>query len=415
MVLEFRRNGRKISQREFMKGIQTDAIEMALKRAEDIYHGLASSLVDPETGKHAVVIIRRTSDRTMAIFTSGSPAFARALEERLGVGKGEIHSMSEPAKRERLVYLAHAWEDKKIMEPIAEGLMTRGIDVWYDKWEINSGDSLRRKMEQGLGNCTHFIVLLTPVSITKPWVNEEIDAGLLNQVEGTAKFMGLRVDLPLGKLSIFLRTRLTPEFTLSEAGLDDLRDQILEVSKKPPLGEKPRYVQQHEPGSTWSASARCVAEYFVRNSDHGRTHQPQVLWSEIAEATGLSLSGVRIGCLDLVGAGLLEKHRYSGEQPFYTPKADLFVTFDGMFMPWKPEEDARVLAIHLLNTGADEADPDEIGPALGWEPRRFNAAMAYLVSARIVTAHEAMGGETNYWPTFITMGDELLRYVHSFE
>jgi hypothetical protein len=415
MTLDFRRGGRKVSQQEFMKGIKADALEMALKHAEDTYHGLAASVVDPETGKHAAVMLRRTGNKTMTIFTSGSPAFARALEERLGVGKGEVYSMSEPAKRERLVYLAHAWEDKAIMEPIAQGLMARGINVWYDKWEISVGDSLRQKMEAGLGDCTHFIVLLTPKSIEKAWVKEEIDAGLLSHVEGSAKFMGLRVELPISKLSIFLRTRLTPEFMPGEAGLDDLRDQIFEVSRKPPLGEKPRYVQQHDPGSTWSVSARCVAEYFVRNSDHGDTYQPQVGWAGISQATGLSLSSVRIGCLDLCGAGLLEKHQFVGEEPYYTPQRDLFVTFDGMFMPWNPEEDARVLASHLSNTGNDQADPSEMGSELGWEPRRFNPAMAYLVSARIVKAHEAVGGATNYWPAFITMGDELLRYVHSLD
>ena len=36
--------------------------------------------------------------------------------------------------------------------------MQRGIDVWYDNWEIGYGDSLRRKMEEGLSECTHFVV-----------------------------------------------------------------------------------------------------------------------------------------------------------------------------------------------------------------------------------------------------------------
>ena len=67
--------------------------------------------------------------------------------------------------------------------------MARGIEVWFDEWEIGAGDSLRRKMEQGLEDCTHFVVLLTEASIKKAWVAEEIDVGLMSAVEGQARFM----------------------------------------------------------------------------------------------------------------------------------------------------------------------------------------------------------------------------------
>src|SRR3546814_15951887 len=96
--------------------------------------------------------------------------------------------MNEPTSHVRRVYLAHASEDKALARPLAEGLMARGIDVWYDNWEIGFGDSLRRKMEEGLGDCTHFVVLLTATSIGKAWVNEEIYAGLMKAVAGNAKF-----------------------------------------------------------------------------------------------------------------------------------------------------------------------------------------------------------------------------------
>ena len=41
-------------------------------------------VVDPATGKHAEVFIRRTDKHSLAISTSGSPAYARELERRLG-------------------------------------------------------------------------------------------------------------------------------------------------------------------------------------------------------------------------------------------------------------------------------------------------------------------------------------------
>lgn len=412
MALEFRRGGRKVSQNDFLRGLEKEVIDNALTSYAEELHGKAASVVDPETGKHVAVFVRRIGRESLTIYTSGSSSFARAVENRLGLNRGEVHGVNEPAARERLVYLAHATEDKPLAKPLAEGLVERGIPVWYDNWEIGYGDSLRRKMEQGLGDCTHFVVLLTERSVAKPWVNEEIDAGLMSAVEGSAKFIGLRHQMPLASVSPFLRTRLTPELVLGAEGLDALAAEILGVSKRPPLGEKPRYMQSLEPGSTWSTAARVVAEYFVRNSEHAHSMDPQADYASIEEATGMPRVDVRIGVLDLAGAGLIEKQDYLGGESVLWPKADLFVTFDKMFMDWDPDHDARDLAVRILNLETDQIDCEAVAASLGWPARRFNPAIGYLVSARVVTSHEYMDGG-DFWPPAVGVGDELLRFVRS--
>jgi hypothetical protein len=45
------------------------------------------------------------------------------------------------------------------------------VDVFYDEWEIGPGDSIRQRLDHGLGQCTHFIAVLTSTSLHKPWVN----------------------------------------------------------------------------------------------------------------------------------------------------------------------------------------------------------------------------------------------------
>jgi hypothetical protein len=86
--------------------------------------------------------------------------------------------------------------------------MANGVDVWFDEWEIEPGDSLRQKMEEGLGSMTHFVVVLTETSIAKPWVAKEIDVGLVQQVGGKSRFVPLVVDLDPAKLSPFLQAML---------------------------------------------------------------------------------------------------------------------------------------------------------------------------------------------------------------
>jgi hypothetical protein len=94
--------------------------------------------------------------------------------------------------------------------------MAQGIDVWFDEWEIRAGDSLRRKMEEGLANCTHFVVLLTPNSLHKPWVETEIDAGFIRAVGGESRFIGIRAGVSVNDLSPFLRTLRCPEVRLDQ-------------------------------------------------------------------------------------------------------------------------------------------------------------------------------------------------------
>ena len=62
-------------------------------------------------------------------------------------------------------FLCYGIEDMALAEKLALAMQSHGIETWWDKWCIRPGDSLRQRVEEGLGNCTHFIALLTPTSI----------------------------------------------------------------------------------------------------------------------------------------------------------------------------------------------------------------------------------------------------------
>jgi hypothetical protein len=89
-----------------------------------------------------------------------------------------------------------------------------------------AGDSLRQKIDEGLSSCAVFLVLLTPQSINKPWVNQEVDAGLIRKIEERARFIPVRKDLPASALPPLLRGMLSPELADFEK---DIRQP---VSKK---------------------------------------------------------------------------------------------------------------------------------------------------------------------------------------
>jgi TIR domain len=83
--------------------------------------------------------------------------------------------MSEATVLAPKVFLSHASEDKqRFVLPFATSLREKGIDVWLDKWEILPGDSLVDKLfEEGLKEAEAVLIVISAVSVTKPWVRQE--------------------------------------------------------------------------------------------------------------------------------------------------------------------------------------------------------------------------------------------------
>ncbi|MGY6662038.1 MAG: toll/interleukin-1 receptor domain-containing protein [Glycocaulis sp.] len=391
MALEFRAGGRRVNQKQLFDGIKKKAVDMALAAMEEKYHGVAASIIDPATGKHADVFVRRTNHNNIAISTSGSPAYARELERRLGLREGEVKAQSDQEMGVTpRVYLAHASEDHETLaRPLAERLLGKGVDVWLDDWEIGSGDSLRQKMESGLNDCTHFVVLLTPESIRKAWVNREIDVGFLRLVKGQSRFLGLRVGVEVSDLSAFLQTVRCPAVRLDDdSEIESLVADIHGATKKPPLGDKPHYVRSKPAGLPgWSSSAAIVAEYLVRHSEHGRRFDPEVSPAKVAEAAGLPLKEVELGVLDLVDAGLIELTDIIGSDDFW-PKEALFVEFDRHFMGFDNRDDAVAVANRLISEELEGIAVSELAKRFpDWPPRRLNSALSYLEGMKAITTH----------------------------
>jgi Domain of unknown function (DUF1883)/TIR domain len=95
-------------------------------------------------------------------------------------------------EREYDVFISHASEDKSsIVSPLANALRERGLSVWFDKFELRIGDSLRRKIDLGISRSRFGIVVLSPAFFAKGWPQYELD-GLV-----TMAASGKQILLPL--------------------------------------------------------------------------------------------------------------------------------------------------------------------------------------------------------------------------
>ncbi len=73
------------------------------------------------------------------------------------------------------VFICHASEDKEdFVRPLAERLRQHHLDVWYDEFSLNIGDSLSQKIDEGLSKSRYGIVVLSHHFFSKPWTKREL-------------------------------------------------------------------------------------------------------------------------------------------------------------------------------------------------------------------------------------------------
>jgi len=83
------------------------------------------------------------------------------------------------------VFLSHASEDKEFARPLAEALHNSGLSVWYDDFMLKVGDSLRRRIDEGLAKSRYGIVILSHAFFAKGWPQAELDGLTSKQIAGT--------------------------------------------------------------------------------------------------------------------------------------------------------------------------------------------------------------------------------------
>jgi hypothetical protein len=73
-------------------------------------------------------------------------------------------------------FICHASEDKgRFVDGLAHDLQEAGCNVWYDEFVLKVGDSLRRKIDEGLLRSKHGVVVLSRAFFKKEWPQRELD------------------------------------------------------------------------------------------------------------------------------------------------------------------------------------------------------------------------------------------------
>jgi len=79
------------------------------------------------------------------------------------------------------VFISHSSKDKETVREIGLFLSAEDISVWYDEWEINYGESIPEKVNEGLRVCTHFLLIWSKNAAESKWVSNELSA-IINSI-----------------------------------------------------------------------------------------------------------------------------------------------------------------------------------------------------------------------------------------
>jgi len=163
-------------------------------RKHRYYGGLAKKspvrLQVPNTGHWYVAVdmqgLRGSTKASVRVVPGALPEIrARPLSEIPSLVRDNVPPPVETGGESHDVFISHASEDKdEFVRPLANALISEGLNVWYDEMTLRIGDSLRQKIDKGLANSRVGLVVLSPSFIDKGWTNYELDGIVTKAVSG---------------------------------------------------------------------------------------------------------------------------------------------------------------------------------------------------------------------------------------
>jgi hypothetical protein len=126
----------------------------------------------------------------------------------------------------RDLFISYSSKDAEFVERLAKHLGSSGMKVWWDRMEMKVGDSLHQKIQNGISNSAWLGIVLSPHSVSSPWVEKELSAGLAQELERKEVFvlpiLYKECDVPL-----FLKDKVYADFRNSyDQGFEALLKRI---------------------------------------------------------------------------------------------------------------------------------------------------------------------------------------------
>lgn len=87
------------------------------------------------------------------------------------------------------VFISHSWQDKPFVRKLAVSLLSEGLPVWLDSWEMAAGDSLINGVYDGIDESSAVVLVMSGSSIASGWVDRELNAALAKEDSMGRRFL----------------------------------------------------------------------------------------------------------------------------------------------------------------------------------------------------------------------------------
>ena len=109
------------------------------------------------------------------------------------------------------VFISYSSKDKSFVEKLSNKLVENRVGVWLDKWEMKPGDSLIDKIQNGLEDSSHLLVVLSKNYVESEWCRKEHNAGLIKEIDNK-QVVVIPVLLEDCTIPMFLREKVYADF-----------------------------------------------------------------------------------------------------------------------------------------------------------------------------------------------------------
>lgn len=127
------------------------------------------------------------------------------------------------------VFVSHASEDKdRFVRPLAEALRVGSINVWYDEWELEVGDRLVERINDGLARSRFGVVVPSPAFFAKNWPRAELQAlATLEMKDGRDRLLPVWLDLGSDEIGDFAPLLLGRLALQASEGVDEVAGGLI--------------------------------------------------------------------------------------------------------------------------------------------------------------------------------------------
>ena len=139
------------------------------------------------------------------------------------------------------VFVSYGHGDAEWVRVLASNLHRAGLSVFLDEWELGGGDHIVGRMEEGIRGSASGVLVVSPHSLSRPWVREEYEALLRQAVEipGRRLIPVLYAD---AELPLFLANRAWVDFrgtATTGPAYDASFDKLVRALRGHPATDRP--------------------------------------------------------------------------------------------------------------------------------------------------------------------------------